>query len=173
VTGSAAISVLPPVDLITSKRVSAISAPAWMGDSDIFPRLAPVLNGLRSGTCDLVRTNIAFVPPVSKFLGQRTFARGVFPKTSTPEVSLVSRGKYQSRPIHAGAEIAETRFEVIKSTGGRTLIAAEPVTGKTHQIRVQRRGARLSDFRRRTLRRHCLAPPLPALGEDRISASGL
>lgn len=31
---------------------------------------------------------------------------------------------------------AETRFRVLQSIGGRTLIEARPVTGRTHQIRV-------------------------------------
>src|SRR3954453_20927752 len=44
--------------------------------------------------------------------------------------------KYQSRPIHAGAEIAETHFQPIEWSGDKMLIAAEPLTGKTHQIRV-------------------------------------
>jgi 23S rRNA (cytosine1962-C5)-methyltransferase len=44
--------------------------------------------------------------------------------------------KYQSRPEHAGAEMAETRFRVLSMEQGRTLLAAEPLTGKTHQIRV-------------------------------------
>jgi 23S rRNA (cytosine1962-C5)-methyltransferase len=44
--------------------------------------------------------------------------------------------KYASRPLHAGAERAETRFHVIGDKNGYTLIEAEPVTGRTHQIRV-------------------------------------
>lgn len=44
--------------------------------------------------------------------------------------------KYASRPLHAGAGRAETRFQVIQEKSGRTLIEAEPVTGRTHQIRV-------------------------------------
>jgi 23S rRNA (cytosine1962-C5)-methyltransferase len=40
--------------------------------------------------------------------------------------------KYASRPVHPGAEIAETRFHP-RSDG---LIQAEPLTGRTHQIRV-------------------------------------
>ena len=36
----------------------------------------------------------------------------------------------------AGGEHAETRFRVIGSEGGITIMEAEPVTGRTHQIRV-------------------------------------
>jgi 23S rRNA (cytosine1962-C5)-methyltransferase len=51
--------------------------------------------------------------------------------------ALVRTGdKYVSRPLHAGAERAETRFRVVGSHAGNTLVEAEPVTGKTHQIRV-------------------------------------
>ncbi|MGO8838104.1 MAG: pseudouridine synthase [Limisphaerales bacterium] len=59
------------------------------------------------------------------------------------KTALVRAGeKYASRPPHAGAEIAETRFRLApKSESGiRNLefqmLEAEPLTGKTHQIRV-------------------------------------
>lgn len=44
--------------------------------------------------------------------------------------------KYVSRPLHAGGGRAETRFRVVNSSSGRTTVEAEPVTGRTHQIRV-------------------------------------
>ena len=44
--------------------------------------------------------------------------------------------KYVSRPLQPGGEQAETRFTVLSTADGRTLIEAEPVTGRTHQIRV-------------------------------------
>lgn len=51
--------------------------------------------------------------------------------------SLVRAGeKYLSRPLHAGGERAETLFRARDSVAGRTLVEAEPVTGRTHQIRV-------------------------------------
>ena len=51
--------------------------------------------------------------------------------------SLVRAGeKYLSKPLHAGGERAETNFRVIKTEAGRTWVEAEPVTGRTHQIRV-------------------------------------
>jgi len=54
--------------------------------------------------------------------------------------SLVRVGeRYLSRPLHAGAERAETRFAVAQSgisARGLTLVEAEPRTGRTHQIRV-------------------------------------
>lgn len=64
--------------------------------------------------------------------------RPVKQKTTTVISALVRLGeKYVSRPLHAGGERAETRFEIIGSETGRTLVRAEPVTGRTHQIRVQ------------------------------------
>ena len=51
--------------------------------------------------------------------------------------------KYMSRPLHAGGEVAETRFRAgegtsIQTGSNRTLqtMTAEPLTGRTHQIRV-------------------------------------
>ena len=65
----------------------------------------------------------------------------------TVKTALVRVGdKYASRPPHAGAEIAETKFKVGRAVpspprrGGDTApyqcVEAEPLTGKTHQIRV-------------------------------------
>lgn len=56
----------------------------------------------------------------------------------TAESSLVRSGeKYLSRPVHVGGENAQTHFKKIKEDGsGRTFVEAEPVTGRTHQIRV-------------------------------------
>src|SRR6266480_4930667 len=51
--------------------------------------------------------------------------------------ALVRAGeKYVARPAHAGGEQAETRFRVVRSSPGESLVEAEPLTGKTHQIRV-------------------------------------
>lgn len=55
----------------------------------------------------------------------------------TAESAIVRSGeRYLSRPLHAGADRAETRFNVLSRENGITLIEAEPVTGRTHQIRV-------------------------------------
>jgi 23S rRNA (cytosine1962-C5)-methyltransferase len=78
----------------------------------------------------------------------------------TVKTALVRVGeKYASRPPHAGAEIAETKFRLLIEKVGRAAcsrfigvpsplrrgedtapyqcVEAEPLTGKTHQIRVQ------------------------------------
>ena len=63
----------------------------------------------------------------------------------TAKSSLVRAGeKYLSRPVHPGGSAAETRFLLPGRTSERRvtrvpnslLIEAEPITGKTHQIRV-------------------------------------
>ncbi len=72
------------------------------------------------------------------FLTDRPVSR----KEVLVKTALVRVGdKYQSRPISAGAAIAETRFSILCKTetpgfGPATLIEAEPLTGRTHQIRV-------------------------------------
>jgi 23S rRNA (cytosine1962-C5)-methyltransferase len=66
---------------------------------------------------------------------------------SSARTALVRAGaKYISRPVYPGGEIAETRFRSLSAESkrllgtptapGLTVIEAEPVTGKTHQIRV-------------------------------------
>jgi 23S rRNA (cytosine1962-C5)-methyltransferase len=52
--------------------------------------------------------------------------------------ALVRSGeRYLSRPIHAGAEVAETSFSSGRSERASVwAVEAEPLTGKTHQIRV-------------------------------------
>jgi 23S rRNA (cytosine1962-C5)-methyltransferase len=68
-----------------------------------------------------------------RFVTDRTPDQGDFTAIS----ALVRAGeKYFSRPLPAGGDRAETRFRVIEQSGARTLIEAEPVTGRTHQIRV-------------------------------------
>ena len=53
------------------------------------------------------------------------------------ESALVRAGdRYVARPLAAGGLRAETRFRVLRSEGTRSWMEAEPVTGRTHQIRV-------------------------------------
>lgn len=51
--------------------------------------------------------------------------------------TLVRAGeRYVSRPAHAGGAEAQTRFRVLRREGAVTTLHAEPITGRTHQIRV-------------------------------------
>ncbi len=51
--------------------------------------------------------------------------------------TLVRAGeRYRTSPAGTGGERAETRFRVRETASGRTWVEAEPITGRTHQIRV-------------------------------------
>ena len=63
----------------------------------------------------------------------RPVAAGRFTVKST----LVRAGeRYVSRPVQAGGNEAITRFAVRRTVAGQTEIEAEPLTGRTHQVRV-------------------------------------
>jgi len=66
-------------------------------------------------------------------LTDRRVAREKFAAVST----IVRAGeRYVSRPLRSGADRAETHFTVVERRDALTLVRAEPVTGRTHQIRV-------------------------------------
>ena len=77
--------------------------------------------------------------------------RAILAKEFTAKSRLVRAGeKYLSRPLSAGGETAETRFRPLRGTvagagpgdvessqaGPCIMVEAEPLTGRTHQIRV-------------------------------------
>ena len=63
--------------------------------------------------------------------------RGVSKDSFTVLTTIVRVGdRYMARPLAAGGDRAETRFRVVRREGGRTWLEVEPVTGRTHQIRV-------------------------------------
>jgi len=66
-----------------------------------------------------------------------------------------SGSRYASVTHPAAGELAETRFDVISSERGRTLLRAEPLTGRTHQIRV-----------------HAAESGVPVLGDTLYGGSG-
>ncbi len=47
-----------------------------------------------------------------------------------------SGARYRVRPPHAGSDLAETVFQPAAPQAGHTCVQAQPLTGKTHQIRV-------------------------------------
>ena len=74
--------------------------------------------------------------------------------------------RYQAAVGAADAESAETRFRVVERKFGSTLIEAEPITGRTHQIRVH---AMERDF---PIRGDCLYGGTPS-GRVRLHAAEL
>ncbi len=74
---------------------------------------------------------------VSKKYLALTGGKVLFEKLAVESVLVRVGEKYVSRPIHSGRERAETRFRKLKTNSpGNFLLEVEPVTGKTHQIRV-------------------------------------
>ena len=63
----------------------------------------------------------------------------VVPKSEFSVISAIARlgERYVSRPLPSGGERAETHFRLAGSAEGLTELIAQPVTGRTHQIRVQ------------------------------------
>ncbi len=81
--------------------------------------------------------------------------RTVRRKEFTVKSALVRVGEeYVPRPVHAGGEPAETRFRAVRSSAGVTWLEAEPVTGRTHQIRA-----------------HAAAGGFPILGDTRYGGT--
>ncbi|MCL4721092.1 MAG: class I SAM-dependent methyltransferase [Gammaproteobacteria bacterium] len=72
------------------------------------------------------------------------------PRDEFTMVSAIMRvgERYASRPLSGGGPRAETRFRVLRREAGPTWVEAQPVTGRTHQIRV-----------------HAAAGGLPVLGD--------
>lgn len=97
-----------------------------------------------SGVMVFAKTTLANRSLTAQFSGREVRKRYLFltdrpapRKPITVRSALVRAGeRYVSRPPHAGAALAETRFESLGAKERGTLIAAEPVTGRTHQIRV-------------------------------------
>ncbi|MEW6303338.1 MAG: pseudouridine synthase [Verrucomicrobiota bacterium] len=60
------------------------------------------------------------------------------PRQKLKAVSNLTRAgeRYISKPARGSSERAETEFVLLKETGGRWLVEAHPLTGRTHQIRV-------------------------------------
>lgn len=53
------------------------------------------------------------------------------------ETAIVRAGeRYVARPLAAGGQRAETHFRVVRCDRDQTWLEAQPVTGRTHQIRV-------------------------------------
>jgi len=59
-------------------------------------------------------------------------------KAFTARSALVRAGeKYVARPLRPGGEAAETQFKFLRIENGINFVEAKPITGRTHQIRVQ------------------------------------
>ncbi len=63
--------------------------------------------------------------------------RPVKSSSFTARSVLIRAGeKYLSRPLQRGGEVAETTFKVLWTDARQTIVEAQPLTGRTHQIRV-------------------------------------
>ncbi len=82
------------------------------------------------------RTSAPASPTSRKKSSSRENARPPGREFTIVSSMLRAGEKYVSRPLSRGGESAETHFSVVEVGNGRTLLQAEPVTGRTHQIRV-------------------------------------
>ncbi|MBI4658646.1 MAG: class I SAM-dependent methyltransferase [Verrucomicrobia bacterium] len=97
-----------------------------------------------SGVIVFAKTAAASRALAAQFAGRSVRKKYVFitdrpvPQSRLTVVSSLRRAgeRYFSRPARTQGDRAETRFQVLGAAGDRTLMEAEPVTGRTHQIRV-------------------------------------
>ena len=112
-----------------------------------WARLATIhrLDKDTSGVLVFAKTDRANRSLTAQFAGRKVRKRYVLltdraapPDRCVVKSSIVRRGeRYHAIDSASDGQPAETRFRVLKSSGpGATLIEAEPITGRTHQIRV-------------------------------------
>ncbi len=119
----------------------------WLRDRE--PRWAALailhrLDKETSGVMVFGKTPVANRSLTAQFASRQTRKRYVLltarppaPRAFEVTSTLVRAGeRYFSRPGHVGGEVAVTRFQVIGKRGAGALLEAEPLTGRTHQIRV-------------------------------------
>jgi 23S rRNA (cytosine1962-C5)-methyltransferase len=97
-----------------------------------------------SGVLLFAKTELANRALTAQFTSRSVVKKYIFLTHSRPsrqqfklKSALVRSGeKYFSRPIVAGSEVAETVFHLLREENGFFLMEAQPLTGRTHQIRV-------------------------------------
>ncbi|HEX3719177.1 MAG TPA: class I SAM-dependent methyltransferase [Verrucomicrobiae bacterium] len=108
--------------------------PRWSGLS-IIHRLDKATSGLivfgKTAAANRSLTRQFETGAISKKYLLLTDRKITFQELHARSALVRSGEKYLSRPVHAGATIAETVFQPVG-----TMIEAAPLTGKTHQIRV-------------------------------------
>jgi 23S rRNA (cytosine1962-C5)-methyltransferase len=159
-----ALLVNPPCLLFEDEHLLVVNKPAgwnthrpapfagegiydWLRDRE--PRWAALaimhrLDKETSGVLVFSKTTLASRSLTEQFSARAVQKRyllltdGAVPQRDLKAVSCLVRAgeRYVSRPVGSGSDAAETRFRLTGRSGAHTLVEAEPVTGRTHQIRV-------------------------------------
>lgn len=143
----AVLVVAKPAGMLTVPgRSGAPSVESWLRERYGEVHMVHRLDMDTSGLLVVARTLAAYHSLQRQFLARTIYKRymawveGVLPVGERGTISLPLRPDPDDRPRqlvdHEHGRTALTRYEVLRTEGGRTLLWLEPHTGRTHQLRM-------------------------------------